>query len=483
MPNGIETVKEEQVKNMKKKLLVLITLALIGFLSSCVEISLSEVESIHVNWQPKDAYLVDEEVVLDDIRLTAYFDDGSDEEFSLANSDVSLRNGYYEENNEILLDTRAHGDYDIRVSYQSVSVTLSFSVYDAIVTTEGAYYPNPAEGEHLYQLGDTIQDAIDNTPAEGAWVYVLAGEYVYDPAGTKEGIYTSNKTRLLEIGTKPVVLRGNDSVLNATSMVDYMIHVVNPISGSSSVTIDGFVIGNQWSGAAITQDKSQRLTSIHVQNSMMYAVSYTENIAGNTIQIFTDDSTVINNIIYITDTLSAQYASSGLYVDASNVHIKENTIIRENDDLGTKIGIIIVNNQPDHTNSNIRIEHNIITGGRRGIVTYQSYWSNENSIIQDLLIRNNTFINTTQSIVFDRYWSKNGSFENIEVANNLFINDVHEDLKPLTIFSNLYFVDSFNYLDFVEDNQFEIGDQVITASYIYDGEVATEYQVLVGDQD
>jgi hypothetical protein len=378
---------------MNRKIAIFVILILMMLLTSCIEIPVSQVDNITVNWQPKEAFYVGEELYLDTITLTATLSNGRVETYSLSNTSVSVTGGSHIFNGRLVLDTRESKDYTISISYGGVVVTLVYSVYDAIVETTGVKFPYNTIPEGCTILeGRPIQTAI-NCVLGNNRIRINEGNY-NETKDDKDGI----------IINKGVHIIAADNVTYAPD-TEYAFFITGT---GDAVTISNMRISDTWTiGAIIQIDSSNR--SLNIIDNHISALPRIS--AANSIQIFGDDSKIIGNTIYVAEQPQGQfYVSSGIYVDADKVDIMNNTIIRQVGSSSGSVGIAVMGND------NNRIAGNIFVGGMKAIDCW--YTSN------NLEVTGNTFIDLNEILVFDGH-------DVIHFSNNHFINTFFDHFEVI----------------------------------------------------
>jgi predicted small secreted protein len=156
---------------MKRMLLITLILAVSFLVASCVDI-VGTVKSIQItDWTPSEFYEVDEDVELTNVEVVVSFDDGAeDQTFTLADTSVSVRgSGVAFDGTDVSLNTSEEGDKKIIISYDTVSVTVEFTVVEHLVRATGTN-----DGTAIQAKIDHADFAADDT------LYFAAGDYDID---------------------------------------------------------------------------------------------------------------------------------------------------------------------------------------------------------------------------------------------------------------------------------------------------------------
>lgn len=410
---------------MKKKgMITIVFLALFIVLNACVKIPVSRVESIRLSFQPREYYLIGDQVDIGNILLTATFDDETTDRFSLGNEDVQIvGEGVLGQGNTLRLNTEERGDHAFNVSYGGVSLDFHFSVYDAIVDHEGT-------GSH-----ETMIAAIEDIP-DGGWIYVL------------EGVYTGR----LEVAKSMRLKTSGQAVID--SYADHAV-TIRDIPGGY-VSIEGFVISGNWTELGIVQVTSSN-TEVHLINNWIQAPRVAVNY-GTAVQVAGDNSSVIGNTIYVSDEVQEGIVPTGiLAVNGNNMQIKNNTIIREK----TTTTLAMTFHARIKALENLTIEGNVISGGYYGI----SVLSFDDLAIDDVSISNNRFINVYMPIYLQ------GSNSSIDVTQfvmrgNDIKNGFHDLIYVFTSFGlgHDYDLERFETENTIHDMDVVIGSGTVSAT-------------------
>jgi hypothetical protein len=398
---------------MKKRLSIILTLMFIIILSGCVEVQPSDVTSVTVNFTPKVAYLAGEDVLLDEYEVKVFFETQDPMTFTLDDTDVTLVGGFYEDAGSIKLDTQDAGDQSLSISYGDVSVSVEYSVYDAIVTTTGYTLEGDIqERESTTPINSAITDVTDDT-----WIFVESGEYneyviAADDSNRSHAIYINNKAIYLR-ASKQVYLNPKDESGNPKPVFS-IIRVRN----SASVTIEGFILSDSWTNVGIYQWTNYK-APINLLNNHINAPETALN--GNSIQFNGSGSTISGNTLYVATNPTVDYNGSGILVynhpnALTNVIIANNTIIRDLDD-DDNVGIFL----PAFTGNNvsgITIHDNTISGGTMPAI--QLGQDDVNFDLSDIIIRNNIF---SQTVFGLGVYGNQSTLENFTMLDNQFINN------------------------------------------------------------
>jgi hypothetical protein len=245
---------------MKKTVSIILLMLVLFIVTSCVEVTLPEVESISVNWQPKNEYIIDEEVNLSSIILTVTYQDGEEETFTLADSDVDVDNIDLV-GNEMHLFTDNNGAHTIVFSYENVTLTFEYTVFDAIADELGVLYSTG------YVETDDLQDAVDNVPDNG-WIRVKGGEY--------QGI---------DIDKRVTIIGSEDGTTTITSGVHSHADMTTGFmlsDGSDGSTIRNFTIFNSVSEDFFFGVFARGINNITLENLVMQSsVQGITNLGGS----------------------------------------------------------------------------------------------------------------------------------------------------------------------------------------------------------
>jgi hypothetical protein len=325
-------------------------------------------------------------------------------------------------------------------------VTLNFSVFDVIVDEEKYIYSNQEGIEQRVSVSNPIQSSI-NYISNNQWIYV------------KEGIYTEkmddDKAILIN---KPLNLRSNGSAVLNPSTVKYLIDISTD-GNNQTVYIDGFIIESNWTVTGIRQGYStpnKENTPVKIINNFIKASEFPSENAANTIQVYGENSEVINNIIYVA-TQKTSYTSTAIYLEASNSIIRGNTIISEKTDI-TNVGIAVSRYSSNSLIFNITLEDNTIIGCvdgiRLSILTNTMFPGG----LDNVMIKKNTFIDTINSIKFNRLNSlRTGVISNVTFNENTFYplkdsSSVQYAVKFVDYNNDDFFTDEPDLNEFISKN-------------------------------
>jgi hypothetical protein len=467
---------------MKKRQYAIITILLIILLSSCVEVQPSDVTSVTVNFTPKAAYLAGETVVLDDYEVEVFFETQDPMTFTLDDTDVSLEGGFYEDAGLIKLDTQTAGDQSLFISYGDVSVSVEYSVYDAIVTTTG------------YKLENDINERVSNTPINSAideiddhdWIFVQDG--IYEEISSKKP-FGDNFTFGIVID-KPLTMKASESV--TLSPPSAYATILSKLDGTLTindiVTIEGFTIDDTWTNVGLWQHRTNN-TPIHILDNWIKAPEMAAS-NGNSIQFSGSGSRVNGNTIFVTENpgAAANWASSGIVLGneihsiVENIGISDNTIMRDVGTSNNNLAISINNfynidrdSNENMTIKNLVIENNTIQGGITSIQFNHYHFKGEDpfsSVMSNISVINNTMNETEVGIVvtagtWDQGQSKvNATMTNLTIENNTYRNSE----EVLWVIDSL--TDALDFSAFLNNNDFN--GQVVER---VDGDTYSSYVV------
>jgi hypothetical protein len=229
----------------------------------------------------------------------------------------------------------------------------------------------------------TIQGAID-AAADGDVIEVGPGEY----------------PEYVELRTPNITVRstGGAAVTKIVTPPGSLTTGVKVLANMGTVTFDGFTVKN-FTESGIIQGMADRTgTTFHVLNNIVEPYA---DYLRNGIQVSGDGSTVIGNTVY-GKRLTDEWASAGITVaNASNVTVKDNTII--GGVTGVDNGIVLIAYYNDM--SNITIEGNTITDAFDGVNLQGNYWATTRFSISDVSIKSNIISDSSEGI--GAYWLTN----------------------------------------------------------------------------
>ncbi len=428
---------------MKKTIYIMIMLLTAFIISACVEVDVSEVTSVSLNFTPKDAYLVDEPVVLDDMELSVVFESGENQTLSLDDADIELTGAFLDSGTTLSLDTTTSGEKSLAVSYQGVAATVTFNVYDTIVTTAG--YTSD------YAIG-FVENLIN--PLHSAYVATSAGGRVFVSTGTyaeRTEHPEDSKYYVLKMFKNMTLIAGEDVVLDPSESVSRMID----IRETTDVTIDGFVISDNWSVVGVSSYGSNTKMTNNFINAPAVATSH-----GNSIQISGSDSKVIGNTVYGTVLESTTWSGSSILIspvagDISDIEIRNNTVIREIAADKWNFGIAI-SIQNAHNVSDVVIDGNTIVGANNAI-RLESAWADGEGSITSVDVTNNELIDVLNyAITIGQVRGGVGEFSDITLTGNSYDFSGEGWYSPLVLVgttANLW--DSFDWEAFKTNNGLE----------------------------
>lgn len=417
---------------MKKIALIVMGTFLVLLIAGCARRP-AEVISIEIDWEPKSEYLINETVTIGTKTIDVEYRDGNDE-LVIGDSNVSLSGRVTGEGEQIALDTSERGEHQITIAFGGVSVTYKFYVYDAIVTVDGYYYWD--DEEKFEETSSPIQGALDSLD-DGAWVKVKGGEY--------EEVHDDEPVGVLI--SKGVTLRSDgDAILNSSTNFTIRI-TASVVEGHSEVTLKGFIIGDQWKMGGISVPFSiVDPVALHVIDNYIMAPD-SENVLdhANSIQSTGDNSTIINNIVFVADHPNENFGGSGILVmNGDNIVIKNNRIHHSNILRGNYSIALASFNKPM---SGTIVENNTFLGGHIGLTIQQL-----NGSVSNTDINNNHFINVERPLHFWNPWGGEYVLEPIYITSNTFeINQVFE--TNLEILRNPHhLLDANQLLDILENS-------------------------------
>lgn len=144
---------------MKRKIFILITVFVTMFtLASCF--SFEGVKSLSINYTLKEKYIINEEVILNNIEVVAELTSGSTESLNYASTKVSKLSGHRLVGQNYLLDTTQVGIFTLKISYEGVVFEVDYEVVRENVW-DGSTYTPVAEVDNVYEV---------RTPDELAWL-------------------------------------------------------------------------------------------------------------------------------------------------------------------------------------------------------------------------------------------------------------------------------------------------------------------------
>lgn len=421
-----------------KKILVGLVLLMFLVVIGCARRP-SEISQIELfDWNPQAAYLIGDSVPLNDITVAVTYDDGTvDSDLTIASEGVSLQgDGFRAEGANLFLQTTTRGDYELRISYGGLTVIVEYSVYDAIVSEAGYYYWDDDE----FNEEDKPINAAISAITDGGWILVLEGEYP-EKYSNIIGINVS----------KPLTLRGN-GVATISSDAQRTID----IDGFEGVVvIEGFIIESGWSVGGINQRMAASQTEVHVLNNFVKAPP-SALAHGNSIQVSGDNSKVIGNTVYVTELDNEDWASSGiLVVNASNVLVEDNTIIREVGTSDISLGLVLSTSYergsgvPSEGNT---IRNNTLVGGITGVFLETNHASIVNTVIEG-----NVFLDIVWAFEFwygDSEDNTIGRLTNTTIVNNIFEVSDLEWFGAAWNYAPDHFGNDIDYLEFIANNDF-----------------------------
>jgi hypothetical protein len=117
---------------MKKYITMLCVFAIGFLLVSCIEIPVSNVTSISLSgWEPREIYQKDENVNLSQAMIRVTFDNDDTQSYYLSSSDIEVQPASAIQDNK--LNTMQTGEKTLLISYNNVSITVSYLVVDHLV--------------------------------------------------------------------------------------------------------------------------------------------------------------------------------------------------------------------------------------------------------------------------------------------------------------------------------------------------------------
>jgi len=427
---------------MKKALYAITAIMMVLFITACVEIDVSEVTSVALNFTPKDAYLVDEPVVLDDMELTVMFETGDPQTLALDDADIVLTGAYLDNGTNLTLDTATSGEKTLSVSYQDVSAVVTFNVYDTIVETTG--YTSDYQAGFVSNTTNPLHSAYQATAADGR-IYVSTGTYT---ESTPTVISDVSRDLVLYMNKNMTLVAGDDVMIEPESSVYRMVQVEN----TTGVTIEGFIFSDAWTNIGIIAFGEN--TEI-INNFINAPESVSAN--GNSIQISGSNAKVTGNTVYATNiTSSTTWDGSAVLIaasrfDISNIEVNDNTVIREIASNKWNNGIAI-SVQDEYDVSDVTIDGNVIVGGLKAI-SLEIAWGTGTGSISSVDITDNTFVDVDLVIQMGQLVGGLGDFTDITITRNVYEFDGDSDFSPLNLVSTVENQwDSFDWNAFRTDN-------------------------------
>jgi len=423
---------------MKKIVWMITFFTTVLFLVSCVETPVSEVTGIDINFELQSAYYVDQNVPLAGVAVTVHYDTADSDTLEITNPDISISgNGVLQDplrlNTTSANDLTQEEEYSIRVSYGGVSITLSYQVYDVVVSTDSS-------GNY-----DTLMAAISEVE-ENSTIFLKIGTYIEGPQVVIDKDLTIVGEGRDVTFITPSTDTGGEGVVGAWFLVE-----TGKTLNISHLTLDG-------NGKDVRQAIRAHGT-IHV------------------------DHMRFEDIIY------PGYYGISVYITNENWTYGVSDSSVKNSDFGNhggRIGIVVL------FSGNVLIENNTFRGNGPG--DHLQYGIEVSGESTDITIRDNTFswYGTSDTawvsagiLVSQGLQWEEGPVLNIDIQDNAFSNSeygiifgmdwngLHDESEGTIINNN--FTDNMKHVRIMKNTSLSIND-VLTHNDFMPSGVITEYE-------
>lgn len=346
---------------MKRKILMIISIVVTLFtLASCF--SLQDVKTLSINYTLKDKYIVNEEVLLDDIQVIAIMTDDTQKNLTFSSNLVSKISGHRLVSDSFYLDTRQVGKFTLKISYEGVVFEVDYEVTNTN-TWDGSSYSTPA-----IDSNDANTYLITSAP-ELAWVkqqseLINAGQGGVDLTGKTLKIqanidlgdkwsaipYLENVTFTGSIpdvtdGKYTITLRsGSSFIKDATQLEMYNIKFHYEIDQSSFAGI----VSRFWAKSSFTTQVESKFVNVETSGTV-FVTSYGSAFVGWGSYYGTGDKDTRNEKVEFINcknsvNLTTLGSNSGLYVGymetySNTVFYFDSASISSNNLTGTFTGL------------------------------------------------------------------------------------------------------------------------------------------------
>jgi hypothetical protein len=134
---------------MKKLFTLLVLIGSAYLLVSCID--LTQVNSIELEWTPKERFVLDEELNLSEIEIRVHYLDGTSDIVGIETPGVQVVSGYFTSGGSYFLDTRTVGAFTLKVTYEGFSAQFDYLVNDPTVW-DGVSMDEPDIIDNTYQI-------------------------------------------------------------------------------------------------------------------------------------------------------------------------------------------------------------------------------------------------------------------------------------------------------------------------------------------